>query len=188
IPRFDTENLVHEVIGISKSMDSPQILELGSGSGAIACTLAMEVKKSDVIGADISDDALKVCNINKERYKINNLNFIKSDLFKNVEGIYDIIFSNPPYIKSDEMSVLQREVKWEPELALDGGVDGLDFYKKIIKESPNHLKYGGYLFFEIGYDQGLSVKQLLLDGGFNKIEIIKDLQGFDRVIKAVMED
>lgn len=188
IPRFDTENLAYEVIRISTGLNNPAILEIGPGSGAISATIAMENPESSVTGADISNEALAVCEINKEKYKISNLQFINSDVFENIGGKYDIIFSNPPYIKTEDMNNLQIEVKQEPTLALDGGKDGLYFYRKIVAESREYLKPNGYLLFEIGYDQGQDVKNLLLDHGFNKIEIIKDLQGHDRVVKAIMED
>ncbi len=188
IPRFDTENLAYEVIRISTGLNNPAILEIGPGSGAISATIAMENPESSVTGADISNEALAVCEINKEKYKISNLQFINSDVFENIGGKYDIIFSNPPYIKTEDMNNLQIEVKQEPTLALDGGKDGLYFYRKIVAESRKYLKPNGYLLFEIGYDQGQDVKNLLLDHGFNKIEIIKDLQGHDRVVKAIMED
>lgn len=188
IPRFDTENLVQKVIEIGNTFERPDILEIGAGSGAIASTIAMELPKSRVTGVDISYAALRVCNINKDKYKIENLQFIKSDLFSEVKSCFDIIVSNPPYIKQNDMETLQKEVQYEPKLALDGGVDGLDFYRIISKKSVEHLKIGGYLVFEIGYDQGLEVKELLLSHGFNKIDIIKDIQGHDRVVVAVMED
>lgn len=188
IPRFDTENLAYEVIRISTGLNNPAILEIGPGSGAISATIAMENPESSVTGVDISNEALAVCEINKEKYKISNLQFINSDVFENIGGKYDIIFSNPPYIKTEDMNNLQIEVKQEPTLALDGGKDGLYFYRKIVAESREYLKPNGYLLFEIGYDQGQDVKNLLLDHGFNKIEIIKDLQGHDRVVKAIMED
>lgn len=188
IPRFDTENLAYEVIRISTGLNNPAILEIGPGSGAISATIAMENPESSVTGSDISNEALAVCEINKEKYKISNLQFINSDVFENIGGKYDIIFSNPPYIKTEDMNNLQIEVKQEPTLALDGGKDGLYFYRKIVAESRKYLKPNGYLLFEIGYDQGQDVKNLLLDHGFNKIEIIKDLQGHDRVVKAIMED
>lgn len=188
IPRFDTENLVQKVIEIGNTFERPDILEIGAGSGAIASTIAMELPKSRVTGVDISDAALRVCNINKDKYKIENLQFIKSDLFSEVKSCFDIIVSNPPYIKQNDMETLQKEVQYEPKLALDGGVDGLDFYRVISKKSVEHLKIGGYLVFEIGYDQGLEAKELLLSHGFNKIDIIKDIQGHDRVVVAVMED
>ncbi len=188
IPRFDTENLAYEVIRISTGLNNPAILEIGPGSGAISATIAMENPESSVTGADISNEALAVCEINKEKYKISNLQFINSDVFENIGGKYDIIFSNPPYIKTEDMNNLQIEVKQEPTLALDGGKDGLYFYRKIVAESRKYLKPNGYLLFEIGYDQGQDVKNLLLDHGFNNKKIIKDLQGHDRVVKAIMED
>ncbi|NLW43112.1 MAG: peptide chain release factor N(5)-glutamine methyltransferase [Tissierellia bacterium] len=187
IPRWDTENLVNEVIKLAKSIVSPKILEIGAGSGAISLTLGMEIRNSSVLGVDISNKALEVCEINKNIFNIENVSFIYSDLFSNVKGKYDIIVSNPPYIKTEELIALQREVTCEPINALDGGEDGLYYYKHIIKKSINHITDNGILAFEIGHDQGNRVKELLEENKFKNIEIKKDLQGLDRVIWGVKE-
>lgn len=182
IPRWDTENLIEAVKEKSKNISNPKILEIGPGSGAISITLALELKNAFITGADISKDALKVCNINLDKYQIDNVEFIYSNLFENIKDKYDIIISNPPYIKSEEMNSLQEEVKKEPVLALDGGVDGLDFYKTISEESRDYLKKDGFLIFEIGHDQYDKVKEILINNKYIDINYKKDIQGFKRVI------
>lgn len=182
IPRWDTENLIETVKEKSKNISNPKILEIGPGSGAISITLALEFKNAFITGADISKDALKVCNINLDKYQIDNVEFIYSNLFENIKDKYDIIISNPPYIKSEDMNFLQEEVKKEPVLALDGGVDGLDFYKTISEESRDYLKKDGFLIFEIGHDQYDKVKEILINNKYIDINYKKDIQGFKRVI------
>lgn len=182
IPRWDTENLIEAVKEKSKNISNPKILEIGPGSGAISITLALELKNAFITGADISKDALKVCNINLDKYQIDNVEFIYSNLFENIKDKYDIIISNPPYIKSEDMNFLQEEVKKEPVLALDGGVDGLDFYKTISEESRDYLKKDGFLIFEIGHDQYDKVKEILINNKYIDINYKKDIQGFKRVI------
>lgn len=182
IPRWDTENLIETVKEKSKNISNPKILEIGPGSGAISITLALELKNAFITGADISKDALKVCNINLNKYQIDNVEFIYSNLFENIKDKYDIIISNPPYIKSEDMNFLQEEVKKEPVLALDGGVDGLDFYKTISEESRDYLKKDGFLIFEIGHDQYDKVKEILINNKYIDINYKKDIQGFKRVI------
>lgn len=182
IPRWDTEILIETVKELSENIDEIQILEIGAGSGAISITLALELKDSNVTGVDISEDALEVCRINKEKFKVNNVNFLKSDLFESIESNYDIIVSNPPYIPEVDLEKLQIEVKQEPKIALDGGVDGLDFYREITKKSLNHLKDNGLLIFEIGYDQYESVYKILEENNFKNINYKLDLQKYKRVI------
>lgn len=182
IPRWDTENLIEAVKEKSKNISNPKILEIGPGSGAISITLVLELKNAFITGADISKDALKVCNINLNKYQIDNVEFIYSNLFENIKDKYDIIISNPPYIKSEEMNSLQEEVKKEPVLALDGGEDGLDFYKTISEESRDYLKKDGFLIFEIGHDQYDKVKEILINNKYIDINYKKDIQGFKRVI------
>lgn len=187
IPRWDTENLISQVVHIAKSIFSPKILEIGAGSGAISLTLGMEIEGSSILGVDISREALEVCEINKRIHQVENVFFEYSDLFSNVEGKYDIIVSNPPYIKTKDLMDLQVEVTHEPSGALDGGEDGLCYYRQITKESINFMNPNGILAFEIGYDQGNAVKEILEENKFINIEIKKDLQGLDRVIWGVKE-
>ncbi|NLL81753.1 MAG: peptide chain release factor N(5)-glutamine methyltransferase [Tissierellia bacterium] len=189
IPRPDTEILVEYVLDyISRNhhCEVIKVLDIGSGSGAISLSIAHYAPNSNVYGVDIGDIPIKIANINKERFNLNNVDFIKGNLF---EPFYDknlsfnIIVSNPPYIPSLDIEDLQTEVKdYEPRLALDGGQDGLDFYRRITKEAKDFLAKDGLLIFEIGYNQASYVKSLLEDRGFINIEIIRDLQGLDRVV------
>lgn len=139
-------------------------------------------------GIDISREALEIAGRNAERLGIET-EFLQSDLFENVEGRFSMIVSNPPYIRTSEIQTLQEEVKkHEPVIALDGGEDGLCFYRKIIQESRQHLVPGGYLLFEIGYNQGAEVAKLMWDAGFRKIAVKKDLAGLDRVVSGMYDD
>ncbi|TCW36500.1 release factor glutamine methyltransferase [Thermohydrogenium kirishiense] len=182
IPRNDTEILVEEVLKRLKSGDT--VLDIGTGSGAIAVSIA-KYKDVKVYAVDISDGALKVA---KENADINGVSdkviFIKSDLFSSIPDDirYDLIVSNPPYIRSNEINELQEEVKREPKIALDGGEDGLTFYRRIVKDSVNYIKFGGIIAFEVGFDQAWDVKDILVDDGYSDIEVVKDLQGIDRVV------
>lgn len=191
IPRFDTEILVEYVIGhINEKYKNRNIkvLDLCSGSGAIALSIAYYCKNTFVYGVDISEEAIEVSNINKERFNLDNVRFLKGDLFNalksiNLESQFEIIVSNPPYIPKDEIENLERAVKdYEPVIALDGGKDGLEFYRRITGESRRYLNDGGLLIYEIGYNQGESVKRILESEGFRNISILKDLQGHNRVI------
>lgn len=184
IPRWDTENLVEQVVDLAKTLESPEILEIGAGSGAISITMGLEIPEAKISGVDISDEALEVCNINLERYKNSKVKFFKSNLYENISGQYDIIVSNPPYIKRSDLEDLQREVKNEPLNALDGGEDGLDFYREIIKFAKDYLKESAYLVFELGAGQYKDVKNILLANNFSTIGYKKDLQGIIRVIWA----
>ena len=181
IPRADTEILVEEVLKLSK--DSDKILDLCTGSGCIAISLKKANLKLDITASDISEKALIVAMINA---KINNvkINFIKSDLFNEITQKFDIIVSNPPYIETSVINNLQDEVKKEPILALDGGEDGLDFYKKIISEAKERLNKKGLIALEIGYNQAEKVKELLLSSEFDDIQVIKDYGNNDRIVIA----
>lgn len=191
IPRGDTEVLIEYIlkyIDEEHGNKTVNILELGVGSGAISLAIAYYNKKANVYGVDLYDTPLKVANINKEKFKLNNVRFYKGDLFEGIKDLdmedqFHIIVSNPPYICKNEIKSLQLEVKeYEPIKALDGGQDGLDFYRRIIPESKRYLKENGLLIFEIGYDQARDVEDMMNDQGFKAIEILKDLQGLDRVI------
>lgn len=179
IPREDTEILVENAINSGKL----KILDICTGSGCIAISLAKYIKNSIVDAVDISSEALKVA---KENASLNNVNvnFINSNLFENVKEKYDLIVSNPPYIPSDDILFLQKEVKNEPLIALDGGKDGLTFYKLIAQNARNHLNDGGILMFEIGFDEAESVSNILQTNGYKNITVIKDFSGNDRVVKA----
>lgn len=181
IPRQDTEILVQEVMKVSKGSE---VLDLCTGSGCIIISLSKLGDIKSGIGVDISEDAILIAKENANYLKA-DVTFIQSDMFTNVNGSFDIIVSNPPYIPTKDILDLMEEVKThEPFIALDGKEDGLYFYKLIIKELNHYLKHGGYIFFEIGYNQGEDIKSLLMDAGVNEVEIIKDLAGLDRVVKG----
>ena len=183
IPRPDTEVLVEEVIKIASKMNQPKILDLCTGSGAIAISIAKNVPNAEVYAIDISKNAIDIAKKNAKELDV-KVQFIKSDLFNKIDKIkFDIIVSNPPYIKKDVMKSLSEEVKKEPELALDGGIDGLDFYRKITEQAIEYLKYGSYLCYEIGYDQKDEVIDIInKHENYSNTYCQKDLGGNDRII------
>ena len=192
IPRQDTELLVLEALKwVCPGMS---VLDMCTGSGCILLSLEKlcEEKEHDVpkdgypvsqyTGADISMQALSVAQENAKRLGA-SAEFIQSDLFENIPDTYDMILSNPPYIKKEDISHLMPEVRdHEPRLALDGGEDGLNFYRKIICQTSKHLQKGGWLLFEIGFDQGLEVADMMTRNGFVAVEVKQDLAGLDRVV------
>lgn len=183
IPRPDTEILVEEVIEIAKRMEKPKILDLCTGSGAIAISIAKNVPSAEVWAIDISEKALEVAKKNANNLQA-KVKFKKSNLFNNINKTkFDIIVSNPPYIKKADIKLLSNEVQKEPEIALDGGYDGLDFYRKIASQAIDYLKFGSYLCFEIGFDQQEDVTEIIKNTKhFNNTYCKKDLFGNDRVI------
>lgn len=182
IPRYDTELSVETILSLVK--DGDKMLEIGVGSGCVSISVALE-KKLYIDAVDISDLALNNTIKNIKKFNLKNINVFKSNVYENVSKKYDIIYSNPPYIKSEEIKSLQKEVQHEPRLALDGGIDGLDIYRKIITNLENYLNECGYLILEIGFDQAADLKKLL--EGYN-ICVLKDLSGHDRVIVATKGD
>lgn len=185
IPRQDTEILVEEVIKIAQKNNSKKILDLCTGSGAIAVSLAKYLPQSEITAIDISNEAIQIAKKNAITNNVENqITFINSDMFTNLnEEKFDIIVSNPPYIKTDIINNLDNQVKNEPYIALDGGKDGLDFYKKIINESYAYLKCNGYLCLEIGFDQKIDVIELIENTTqFKETYSKKDLYDNDRII------
>lgn len=179
IPRQDTENLVIEVL---KVCEGKSVLDMCTGSACIIVSLAKLGSLKKAVGVDISEKALSIASKNAEQHKV-KVEFIESDLFANIEGMYDIIVSNPPYIPTKDIESLMVEVKdHEPIIALDGDEDGLSFYKRIGNEINEYLTPKGYIFLEIGYDQGLAVTEILVNAGIEDIKVIKDLSGLDRVV------
>ena len=181
IPRDETELLVREAIRIIKEYNLKTVLDIGTGSGCIACTIAKQTGVH-VLGTDISSDALRIALDNVTELNINNKAvFRKSDLFEKIrsEEKFDLIVSNPPYIPYD--TELQSEVLREPKIALFAKDNGLEFYKKIIDSAPKHLNNGGFICFELGEKQSAEVKGMLVKS-FENIKIYKDLAGIDRVI------
>lgn len=179
-PRFDTEILADQVGKLLKP--GMRILDLCTGSGCILLSLLAEYRELHLegVGADISRAALNVAEKNQKRLQVHAA-LIESDLFSHVEGKFDLIVSNPPYIATGELQNLMPEVRdHEPKLALDGKEDGLYFYREITKQASEYLQKDGWLCFEIGYDQGKALEQILSDAGFRNVKIGKDLAGLDR--------
>ncbi|MGO1368674.1 MAG: peptide chain release factor N(5)-glutamine methyltransferase [Senegalia sp. (in: firmicutes)] len=193
VPRADTEILTEYIIKMALKCEKEKlnIMDIGTGSGAITLSLAYYIKDAYIYSVDISEDAIRIARKNKRRMKLEDkVKFINKDIlegFPQIDEKMDIIVSNPPYIPSRDIDDLQIEVsKYEPRLALDGGDDGLVFYKYITKKAREKLTEDGVLCYEIGYDQGLSVKNIMNENGFKNIEILKDLSGRDRVVVGRM--
>lgn len=186
IPRADTEILVEEAIKIAKKQEQAKVLDLCTGSGAIGISIAKYVKESEVVLADISKKALQIAKRNAKKNQVEEqIQIVETDLFTNISSSFDIIVSNPPYIKTEEIKSLAKDVQSQPILALDGGTDGLEFYKKIIREAYHYLKPNGYLCLEIGYEQKEQVIQLLEEvKQYKEIRGKKDLGGNDRIVIA----
>ena len=187
IPRPDTEILVEKVIKIAENIPNPVILDLCTGSGAIAVSLAKYIKNVHICAIDISSKALEIAKKNAELNGVkNNIDFIESNLFDKIKDKkFDIIVSNPPYIETETIKRLSKDVQNEPRIALDGGKDGLDFYRKISENGYKFLNRQGYLCLEIGYNQRIAVRQILeKKKRYVNIKCIKDLCENDRVITA----
>ena len=189
IPRPDTEILVDIAIKNLKLMSGElKIADIGTGSGAIGISILKYIKSAAVAAVDISDRAIEVAKSNAEKYSLTNrIEFYVGDLLEPLEGKkFNAILSNPPYIPSKMIDTLQPEVAdFEPRIALDGGADGLDFYRRLIADAPYFLIEGGFLAVEIGYDQAEAVKKLADSSGrFTSTEVIKDLSQKDRVFIA----
>lgn len=181
IPRQDTEILVEE--GMRHMFDGMRILDMCTGSGCILLSLLKYSNECEGTGVDISDEALKVATENAERLGL-KAEFVQGDLFENLpDKKYDMIISNPPYIETAVIETLMPEVReHEPIQALDGSEDGLFFYQRIVEKAGGFLTKGGWLLFEIGYNQGEAVRELMKEQGFQNIEIVKDYAGLDRVV------
>jgi len=184
IPRHDTETLVEQVIKVALQKSNPTILDMCTGSGCIAVSIAKYVLHCQVTATDISDRALKIASNNSLSMKVyDRVTLVQGNLFDNIHSTFDIIVSNPPYIRTNDIDTLQPEIKFEPKIALDGGVDGLMFYRHIIKDSVNYLnKDGSILALEVGSGQANEVNRLMQQYNFHNIHVIKDVQHIDRVI------
>lgn len=196
VPRLDTEILVEQALKVTRDNDA--VLDMCTGSGCIIITMALERKLSFACGCDLSDKALEVAQSNAERLIQDNkgiFRFCQGDLFDSLDkncGLepdshfkFDVIVSNPPYIETEVINTLSDEVRLhEPVMALDGSPDGLEFYRRISAKAPDYLNLGGYLLYEIGCNQGQQVSTIMEEAGFRDVEIIKDLAGLDRVVKA----
>lgn len=210
-PRADTETLIDAVLGnlmydniperyrhmksqVDKltsgrqivDSDSAKLLDMCTGSGCIAITLARFGRFESIKAVDISENALKIATYNRDSILGSDkekVQLLQSDMFSEVGGKFDVIVSNPPYIPSDVVDTLEPEVRdFEPRIALDGTEDGLKFYRILASECPGHLNVGGYVFFEIGYDQGEAVAGLLKENGFRDVMVLKDFGDNDRVV------
>ena len=189
IPRPETELLAELAIGELKKKPFPKVLDLCTGSGAIAAAVAANVPDAKVTATELSPKAFMLARVNLRPY--GNVNVLRGDLFEALpenELPFDAVLTNPPYVPSDVIPTLSREVKdYEPAMALDGGRDGLEIIERIIKEAPEHLKSGGMLLIELGFDQGEAVVDLAARAGaYREARIIKDLAGRDRILSAVI--
>lgn len=195
IPRQDTEILVEEVL--KNLHDGMRILDMCTGSGCILLSLLHYSNDTSGVGVDISASALEVAKRNADRLMPDEADeglgcararFLQSNLFEQVQGQFEIIVSNPPYIRPDVIETLMPEVKdHEPRMALDGGADGLDFYRVIVAESRKYLAGGGMLFVEIGCDQGEEVRTLMEQAGYKYVNVVLDYAGLDRVVYGTRE-
>ncbi|HZD59734.1 MAG TPA: peptide chain release factor N(5)-glutamine methyltransferase [Anaerolineae bacterium] len=190
IPRPETELLVEEALVELRSLGGPRlVMDIGCGTGAIALSIAHEYSDAFIYATDVSPAAIELTGENARRSGLSaGVQIIQSDLFKDIgdlRGRLDMVVSNPPYIPHGELGSLQREVQFEPNLALDGGEDGLNFYRAIVEHSPEFLKPGGILLLEVGFGQAAEVATLCNDTGhFTRIDVKKDYQGIERIIKA----
>ena len=185
VPRQDTDVLVSEALKVINAKDS--VLDMCTGSGCIIITLALEKKLGRALGADISEAALKVASGNREKLGADDVTFVKSNIFSDInvndDELFDVIVSNPPYIATGEIETLTEEVRiHDPYIALDGLEDGLHFYREITQQSMNYIKSGGWLLYEIGCTQAHDVSDIMSEYGYSNIKVIKDLAGLDRVV------
>jgi len=185
IPRADTETLVESALDYANQLEAPRILDLGTGSGAIAITLALEVPGASVVATDISPAALQIAQKNANVLKA-DVRFLQSDWFASLaHERFDLIVSNPPYIHPEDEHL--AALRFEPHMALTDGIDGLSYLSHIIAQAPKHLKACGTLLLEHGYDQGHAVRALCASGPFEAIHTIKDLGGNERVTCATIK-
>lgn len=187
IPRPDTECLVE--VGLERSRHASmhaRVLDLCTGSGCVAITLARQRPTTQVTGADLSEDALAVARDNALRLGAYNVAFVKSDLFASVRGPFELVTANPPYIPTPEVETLDVDIKaFEPRLALDGGDAGLAIVRRLVAEAPRHLVPGGALAIEIGHGQAEVVRELFREAGFSDVSAAKDYGGIERVVSGV---
>jgi len=193
IPRPETEVLVEEALSILSTFSGrvPRVLDIGTGSGAIVIALTKEVRAILAVATDISHEALQVARENARKVGVSQrIHFVRGDLLRPFRpltgGVFDLILSNPPYVCRSDIEKLTAEVRdHEPRLALDGGEDGLDFYRQISRQVPSHLREGGWLLVEMGQGQGAKISSLLeQSGSFRGPEFVRDLSGIERVIKV----
>ena len=187
IPRPETEHLVEEALRIGGQLPPPlRVLEIGTGCGAVAIVLAKELKEAQIVATDISPHALSLAQENARCHGVGErIKFVQGDLFPCGEAPFCLIVSNPPYIPTEEVFQLAPEVRdYEPLTALDGGADGLRFFRKIAQEAPSYLVEGGWVLLEMGKGQASKVADILKEAGFTQIELIPDYSGIKRVARA----
>jgi len=188
IPREETEILVRETLKLCKKIECPQILEIGTGSGALSVALAKNCASASILATDISKQALSIALENARLQKVESrIRFINGSLFEPISqsrNLFDIILSNPPYIKTGEIQNLQSEIQMEPKIALDGGENGLAIIQPLVENSRFYLKKQGHLLLEIGEDQAWEVQKIMENSGFINLEVIKDNAEKNRVIKG----
>ena len=186
IPRPDTEILIEQALKLVKNKNRLQILDIGIGSGCILMSILKEKKNFIGTGIDISNKSLQISKVNGQKLRINNrLRLFKSNIDNFNTGKYDLIVSNPPYIKKSNLKCLEKDIGFEPKQALDGGLDGLSEIRKVIIRSSELIKRSGHFIIEIGFDQKNKVKKILRDKGFYIKKTIKDLSNHDRCIVSI---
>ena len=186
IPRPDTEILIEQALKLVKNKNRLQILDIGIGSGCILMSILKEKKNFIGTGIDISNKSLQISVVNGQKLRINNrLRLIKSNIDNFNTGKYDLIVSNPPYIKKSNLKCLEKDIGFEPKQALDGGLDGLSEIRKVINKSSELIKRSGHFIIEIGFDQKNKVKKILRDKGFYIKKTVKDLSNHDRCIVSI---
>jgi len=186
IPRPDTEILIEQSLKLVKNKNSLQVLDIGIGSGCILMSILKEKKNFIGTGIDISNKSLQISKVNGHKLRLNNrLRLFKSNIDNFNTGKYDLIVSNPPYIKKSNLKCLEKDIGFEPKKALDGGIDGLSEIRKVIIKSSELIKRSGHFIIEIGFDQKNKVKKILRDNGFYIKKTIKDLSNHDRCIVSI---
>ena len=186
IPRPDTEILIEQTLKLVKNKNRLQILDIGIGSGCILMSILKEKKNFIGTGIDISNKSLQISKVNGQKLRINNrLRLFKSNIDNFNTGKYDLIVSNPPYIKKSNLKCLEKDIGFEPKQALDGGLDGLSEIRKVINKSSELIKRSGHFIIEIGFDQKNKVKKILRDKGFYIKKTVKDLSNHDRCIVSI---
>ncbi len=185
VPRPETEHVVERALYRCNGIENPHIVDLGTGCGAVALALASELKGASIIATDISSSALMVAKKNQQRFGIQNVQFLQGDWMEPLQHQqFDLIVANPPYIRLDDPCLRDKAMSYEPRLALVGGVDGLDAIRTIVTSSKRHLKTGGWLILEHGFDQAKIVETLMQQVEFSQIKTFQDLAGLDRVTEA----
>lgn len=183
IPRPETEIIVEAALELMTDLPAPLLADVGTGSGCIAISILNEVPQARGVALDASPAALEMAKRNAARHKVlDRLELLKSDLFASLDpdARFDLIVSNPPYIPTSDLGGLQREVQREPQSALDGGADGLEVIRRLLRDAPGHLPPAGYLIFEIGFNQDSPVRQLIDERIWNLVDVRRDLQGIPR--------